>query len=89
MRLATFNILHGRSPVDDRVDLDRFVDAVKALGLDDTIFEVNLTPNRGDCLSIAGLAREVERNSVHHAVAIPQYHQGTPITQLVWRREEF
>lgn len=30
-----------------------------ALGLDDAMVEVNLTPNRGDCLSIRGLAREV------------------------------
>jgi phenylalanyl-tRNA synthetase beta chain len=29
------------------------------LGLDDVSIEVNLTPNRGDCLGIAGLAREV------------------------------
>lgn len=29
------------------------------MGLDDSIIEVDLTPNRGDCLSIAGLAREV------------------------------
>jgi endonuclease/exonuclease/phosphatase family metal-dependent hydrolase len=34
MRLATFNILHGRSPVDDRVDLDRFADAVRRLDAD-------------------------------------------------------
>ncbi len=27
--------------------------------LDDTILEINLTPNRGDCLSVAGIAREV------------------------------
>lgn len=33
-------------------------DLVGALSLDDTIFEVNLTPNRGDCMSIAGVARE-------------------------------
>ena len=30
-----------------------------ALHLDDTILEVELTPNRGDCLSVLGLAREV------------------------------
>jgi phenylalanyl-tRNA synthetase beta chain len=30
----------------------------EALGLDDTILEVNLTPNRGDCMSMAGIARE-------------------------------
>ncbi|AYC32723.1 phenylalanine--tRNA ligase subunit beta [Pseudomonas cavernae] len=29
------------------------------LGLDDVSIELGLTPNRGDCLSIAGLAREV------------------------------
>jgi phenylalanyl-tRNA synthetase beta chain len=34
-------------------------DLVTALGLNDTIFEVNLTPNRGDCMSVAGVAREV------------------------------
>lgn len=34
VRIATFNILHGRSPVDDRVDLDRFTDAVRSLDAD-------------------------------------------------------
>jgi phenylalanyl-tRNA synthetase beta chain len=34
----------------------------KALSLDDAILEVNVTPNRGDCLSMAGLAREVAGN---------------------------
>jgi phenylalanyl-tRNA synthetase beta chain len=29
------------------------------LQLDDTTFEIDLTPNRGDCLSVAGLAREI------------------------------
>ncbi len=29
------------------------------LGLDDVIIELGLTPNRGDCLSLSGLAREV------------------------------
>ncbi|MGI9273525.1 MAG: phenylalanine--tRNA ligase subunit beta [Endozoicomonas sp.] len=32
------------------------------LGLDDKIIDVDLTPNRGDCLSIVGLAREVSAN---------------------------
>ena len=34
MRLATFNILHGRSPADDLVDVDRFATAVKDLDAD-------------------------------------------------------
>jgi len=31
----------------------------KALGLEDTLLEVNVTPNRGDCLSHIGIAREI------------------------------
>ena len=35
------------------------MDLVEWLRLDDVVIEVGLTPNRGDCLSIAGIAREV------------------------------
>ncbi|MBX3706352.1 MAG: phenylalanine--tRNA ligase subunit beta [Pseudomonadales bacterium] len=45
--------------MDLAVDLVPGTDLRAALALDDTIAEVNLTPNRGDCLSIRGLAREV------------------------------
>ena len=31
----------------------------RVLGLEDTLLEVNITPNRGDCLSHLGLAREL------------------------------
>ena len=31
----------------------------EALALEDTILEINLTPNRGDCMSMLGVAREV------------------------------
>ncbi|HMQ10887.1 MAG TPA: phenylalanine--tRNA ligase subunit beta [Oligoflexia bacterium] len=41
----------------DKVNLGEL--AAKQLGLDDTLFELELTPNRGDCLSIIGVAREV------------------------------
>jgi phenylalanyl-tRNA synthetase beta chain len=34
-------------------------DARRALALDEHIFTVKLTPNRGDCLSVLGIAREV------------------------------
>jgi phenylalanyl-tRNA synthetase beta chain len=36
---------------------------VNYLELDDTLIEIDLTPNRGDCLSIAGIAREVVANN--------------------------
>ena len=31
----------------------------EAMGLKDTVFEIGLTPNRADCLSIIGVAREI------------------------------
>jgi len=31
----------------------------KALSIDDTVLDVNVTPNRSDCLSMIGMAREV------------------------------
>lgn len=34
-------------------------DALAVLGLDDTVLEFELTPNRADCFSVIGLAREV------------------------------
>jgi phenylalanyl-tRNA synthetase beta chain len=34
------------------------VDVRKALDLDDTVLEVNATPNRGDCMSVFGIARD-------------------------------
>jgi phenylalanyl-tRNA synthetase beta chain len=33
-------------------------DAVKAVGLDETVIDFEITPNRPDCLSIIGMARE-------------------------------
>lgn len=33
--------------------------AFEALGLKDVIFEIGLTPNRADCLSVIGIAREI------------------------------
>lgn len=32
---------------------------VEALGLNDAVIEIDLTPNRGDCLGLEGIAREV------------------------------
>jgi phenylalanyl-tRNA synthetase beta chain len=40
-------------------DLNVGEDLNTALALDDRVLAVNLTPNRGDCMSMAGVAREV------------------------------
>jgi phenylalanyl-tRNA synthetase beta chain len=40
-------------------------DVREALGLDDTILEVNATPNRGDCMSVFGIARDYHAAYAH------------------------
>jgi phenylalanyl-tRNA synthetase beta chain len=40
-------------------DLPLGVPLFEALGLKDTVFEIGLTPNRADCLSVIGIAREI------------------------------
>ncbi|WP_428034750.1 phenylalanine--tRNA ligase subunit beta [Amphritea sp.] len=56
------------------------------LQLDDAIIDVDLTPNRGDCLSITGLAREVgvlNKTSVSYVeadVVVPTIDDAFPIT---------
>ncbi len=49
------------------------------LNLDDVSIEINLTPNRGDCLSIRGLAREVGVLT-QRPVAAPQV---VPVTAVI------
>jgi endonuclease/exonuclease/phosphatase family metal-dependent hydrolase len=34
VRIATFNILHGRSPADDQVDVKRFAEAIRSIDAD-------------------------------------------------------
>ncbi|MGH2746959.1 MAG: phenylalanine--tRNA ligase subunit beta [Actinomycetota bacterium] len=41
------------------IDAPMGADIVETLGLDDTIFEFEITPNRPDCMSMIGVAREV------------------------------
>ena len=47
----------------------------EALALDDVSIEIKLTPNRGDCLSLRGLAREIGVLN-----GLPVRHQDTPPT---------
>ena len=43
----------------------------EALGLDDVVFELEVTPNRPDCLSMIGVAREI-RAETGNALKLPQ-----------------
>jgi len=59
MRVATFNILHGRSPADDRVDLDRYAKAVHSLDADVlALQEVDRNQPRSSGADLTALAAE-------------------------------
>ena len=45
--------------IDLKTDLPAGSSAVAALGIDDPLIEINLTPNRGDCAGIYGIARDL------------------------------
>jgi phenylalanyl-tRNA synthetase beta chain len=56
-------------------DLKPGIDIISALSLDDSIMDVSLTPNRADCLSLLGIAREV--------AALNNYKIKLPTTNLI------
>lgn len=45
--------------IELKTDLPAGAPAAHALGLDDPLFDVAITPNRGDCTSVAGIARDL------------------------------
>ena len=45
-------------------DFSNGTDAVTALGLNDPIFEIGITPNRGDCLGVRGIARDLAAKNI-------------------------
>ena len=70
VRIATFNILHGRSPVDDRVDPGRFADAVQSLAADVLCLqEVDRNQPRSLHADLTAVAAEVMGAHDHRFVA--------------------
>lgn len=70
MRLATFNILHGRSPEDGRVDVDRFAAAVKDLDADIlALQEVDRDQPRSDLADFTQVAADAMGAVDHRFVA--------------------
>ena len=59
MRLATFNVLHGRSPTDERVDLDRYAGAIRHLDADVlALQEVDRDQSRSHGADLTAVAAE-------------------------------
>lgn len=70
MRIATFNILNGRSQDDDQVDLDRFAAAVKALDADVlALQEVDRNQPRSANADLTAVAAEAMGAQEHRFVA--------------------
>lgn len=70
MRVATFNILHGRSLDDDRVDIDRFANAVKTLDADVlALQEVDRNQPRSANADLTAVAAEAMGAVEHRFVA--------------------
>jgi endonuclease/exonuclease/phosphatase family metal-dependent hydrolase len=70
MRVATFNILNGRSPADDRVDVDRFAAAVKTLDADVlALQEVDRNQSRSAHADLTAVAAEAMGAQEHRFVA--------------------
>ena len=55
--------------------LELGADLIDALALDDVVIDLDLTPNRGDCLGLRGLAREV---GVLNDMSV-RYHPVVPV----------
>jgi endonuclease/exonuclease/phosphatase family metal-dependent hydrolase len=76
VRIATFNILHGRSPVDDRVAPDRFVEAVRRLDADVLCLqEVDRNQPRSEHSDLTAAAADAMGAREHRFVAALS---GTP-----------
>jgi endonuclease/exonuclease/phosphatase family metal-dependent hydrolase len=70
VRLATFNILNGRSLTDDRVDVDRFAAAVRSLDADIlALQEVDRAQPRSHSADLTAVAAEAMGAAEHRFVA--------------------
>jgi len=70
MRVATFNILHGRSPEDDEVHVDRFARAIGTLGADVlALQEVDRNQPRSRNADLTRVAADVMGAGEHRFVA--------------------
>lgn len=70
MRLATFNLLHGRTPADGVVDLNRLVSAVRTLDADIlALQEVDRDQPRSHLADLTAVAAEAMGAQAHRFVA--------------------
>lgn len=62
--------------------------AAKVLGLDDPVFEIKVTPNRGDCLGVHGIARDLAAAGIGRVKPVDLSPvQGSFKSPIRWRRD--
>ena len=69
-------------------DTEIGVPCAKVMGLDDPVIEIAITPNRGDCLGVRGIARDLAASGV--GVLKPFTTEPTPgsfESPINWRRD--
>ena len=66
--LCSFNELNLEGDSDGIIELEKDAQVGQSFasyaGLDDAIFEISITPNRADCLSIMGIARDLAATNI-------------------------
>jgi endonuclease/exonuclease/phosphatase family metal-dependent hydrolase len=78
VRLATFNVLHGRAPADGRVDLERFAAAVRTLDADVlALQEVDRAQPRSGSADLTAVAAEAGGYASARFVAALQGEPGS------------
>lgn len=63
-------------------DAELGADVIKVLNLNDTVLDLEITPNRPDCMSMIGIAREVAA-LLGNELLIPEVPSGTPADTTV------
>ncbi len=78
MRLATFNILHGRSPSDGHVDVARFAQGIRRIDADVlALQEVDRDQPRSGQADLTAIAADAMRADNHRFVATLHGEPGT------------
>lgn len=72
-----YSAVHSSGLITFPQSMELGLDINQVLGLEDYIIEFEITPNRPDCLSVEGLARELSATF------------KTPITKKLWQDKEF
>lgn len=67
--------IDGLWELDDSLPLGEPI--MSAMNLNDVIFDIDLTPNRSDCLSVAGVAREV--SALYNVPMTPPNIEAQPV----------